>query len=203
MQRKTRNSYIGRLSFAIATILFSLFVYRQWALNWGATEEEINRKMPGDDVVINPTFNSTRAVTIHARPEEIWPWIIQIGYKKAGFYSYDRLDNNGIPSAKQIIPEYQDLKAGDLIPMSRESFAEVILLEPERFMLLVFQDGAWTNNTWAWGLYELDDEHTRLVTRLRVGKSSAVSGLMLDFFEIIMMRKCMLGIKSRAEIVLR
>jgi hypothetical protein len=201
MQRKTKNSRIVRLSLATASILVSLYVYRQWALNWGATEEEINRSMTGDDLAIDPTFNATRAVTIHALPEEIWPWIIQIGYKKAGFYSYDRLDNDGIPSAERIIPKYQDLKAGDLIPMSRESFAEVAILEPERFMLLVFQDGEWTNNTWAWGLYEQDEEHTRLVTRLRVGQSSAVSGIMLDFFEIIMMRKCMLGIKSRAEIV--
>jgi hypothetical protein len=200
MQRKTKNSRIVRLSLATASILVSLYVYREWALNWGATEEEITRSMPGDDLAIDPTFNATRAVTINARPEEIWPWIVQIGYRKAGFYSYDRLDNDGIPSAERIIPEYQDLKTGDLIPMSRTSFAEVAILEPEKFMLLVFQDGEWTDNTWAWGLYEQDEEHTRLVTRLRVGQSSAVSGLMLDFFEIIMMRKCMLGVKSRAEL---
>jgi hypothetical protein len=200
MQRKTKNSRIVRLSLATASILVSLYVYREWALNWGATEEEITRSMPGDDLAIDPTFNATRAVTINARPEEIWPWIVQIGYRKAGFYSYDRLDNDGIPSAERIIPEYQDLKTGDLIPMSRTSFAEVAILEPEKFMLLVFQDGEWTDNTWAWGLYEQDEKHTRLVTRLRVGQSSAVSGLMLDFFEIIMMRKCMLGVKSRAEL---
>ena len=200
MQRKIKNFRFVRFFLAVASVLVSLYVYRQWALNWGATEEETNRSMPGDDVVINPTFNATRAVTIQARPEEIWPWIIQIGYKKAGFYSYDRLDNDGISSAERIIPEYQGLQAGDLIPMSKDSYAEVAVLEPERFMLLVFQDGDWSNNTWAWGLYRQDEEHTRLVTRLRVGQNSAVSGLMLDFFEIIMMRKCMLGIKSRAEI---
>ena len=200
MQKKIKNSRFVRFFLAVASVLVSLYVYRQWALNWGATEEETNRSMPGDDVVINPTFNATRAVTIQARPEEIWPWIIQIGYKKAGFYSYDRLDNDGISSAERIIPEYQGLQAGDLIPMSKDSYAEVAVLEPERFMLLVFQDGDWSNNTWAWGLYRQDEKHTRLVTRLRVGQNSAVSGLMLDFFEIIMMRKCMLGIKSRAEI---
>lgn len=177
------------------------FVYRPWQLRWGATDEEVARAMPGDEVVERPTFNATRAVTIRARPEEIWPWIIQIGYQRAGFYSHDWLDNDRIPSAQRILPEYQNLKVGDLIPMSKNSGARVSVLDPNRSMVLLFKDGEWTNGTWAWGLYAVDAEHTRLVTRLRVRLTRIVSRVLADMFEIVMMRKCMLGIKRRVELV--
>src|SRR5437868_4353687 len=91
---------------------------RPWQLRWGATDEEVARAMSGDDVVKQPTFNATRAVTITARPEEIWPWLIQIGVTRAGWYSYDWLDNLGHPSAERIIPEFQHLAVGDVIPLS-------------------------------------------------------------------------------------
>src|ERR1700693_2913735 len=83
---------------------------RPWQLRWGATDEEVACAMPGDDVVQSPTFNATRAVTIQARPEEIWPWLVQIGCKRAGWYSYDWIDNLGIPSANRIVPELQHLE---------------------------------------------------------------------------------------------
>ncbi|UCC43607.1 MAG: hypothetical protein JSU65_10765, partial [Candidatus Zixiibacteriota bacterium] len=72
--------------------------------------------MAGDELHENPNFNATRAVTINAPPEEIWPWIVQIGYGRAGFYNFDQLDNGGVPSAWRIIPEHQNLKVGDFIP---------------------------------------------------------------------------------------
>lgn len=81
--------------------------------------------MPGDRVVQNPTFNATRALTIKAQPEEIWPWIVQYGYKRAGMYCYDWFDNDGIPSAESIIPEYQNLKVGDLMPLSAVLYVKV------------------------------------------------------------------------------
>ena len=84
----------------VVVVLFSN-VYRPWARTWGTTEEEVLRAMPGDQIVPQPTFEATRAVTIDASPEQIWPWIIQIGYRRAGFCSYDRLDNDGIASAGQ------------------------------------------------------------------------------------------------------
>ena len=191
------------ISGAALVVLAFLFytVYRPWQLTWGATEEEVRRPMPGDEIVRDPTFDATRAVTIRGRPEEIWPWIVQIGYRKAGFYSYDRLDNDGIPSAERIIPEYQDLRVGDTIPLSATAEAVVRVLEPNHFMLLVVDAhpgvrGPWI---WAWGLYPQDAQHTRLVTRLRVRLESKRSNLLMDTFEIVMMRKCLLGIKRRVE----
>ena len=172
-------------------------VHRPWQVNWGATADEARRRMPGDEIVKNPSFDATRAVTVAAPPEQIWPWIVQIGYGRAGFYSWDILDNDGIASAVRIVPEYQGLEVGDLVPLSRDSAARVATMEPPREFLLVFQPDA--SSTWAWGLYPINSEHTRLVTRLRVRTQSVRAHLMLDMLEIVMMRKHLLGIKRRAE----
>lgn len=183
-----------------AAVALVFLVYRPWALNWGAGREEIARTMPGDSILSDPTFNATRAVTIDAAPGDIWPWIVQMGYRRAGFYSYDRLDNDGIPSADRLISEFQDLEAGDSIPLTSHDYVTVTVLVPHRSMLWEYQgDDTTTIFTWAWGLYPLNDSQTRLVTRLRYRVSGIRSRVMLDFFEIVMMRKCMLGIKQRAE----
>ncbi len=181
----------------IGLVAFFYSVYRPWQLSWGATADEVTRPMVGDGLVENPTFNATRAVTVNTAAERIWPWIVQMGYKRAGFYSWDILDNDGIPSAERIIPEYQDLKVGDSVPLSEETDADVVDMEPNRRLLLVFRSDGTV--TWAWSLYKIDAERTRLVTRLRWRTTSAVSQFTLDAFEIIMMRKCLLGIKRRAE----
>ena len=87
---------------------FGLFLrfYRPWHSRWGATNDEVILPMQGDELIEKPTFNITRAITIHARPEEVWPWIVQIGYGRAGFYSYDLLDNLGKPSATALSPNF-------------------------------------------------------------------------------------------------
>jgi hypothetical protein len=157
--------------------------------------------MPGDELVKDFTFDATRAVTINAHSKQIWPWIIQIGYRKAGFYSYDWLDNDGIASAELIIPEYQNLAVGDAIPLGRSVDVTVEILEPDRFLVLLRTkpgDGV-PIMSWTWGLYEQAQESTRLVTRLRVHLDSVTARLFWEAFEIVMMRKCLLGIKWRAE----
>lgn len=68
--------------------------------------------MPGDELVARPHFNATRAITVHAGPEHIWPWLLQMGLGRAGWYSYDTIDNLGRPSARRILPEYQEPQAG-------------------------------------------------------------------------------------------
>jgi hypothetical protein len=158
--------------------------------------------MPGDDVVKSPTFNATRSVTINAQPEEIFPWLVQIGCKRAGWYSYDLIDNLGIKSVECIVPTLQHLNVGDLIPMSpdgKQGFW-VKEFEANRWMLW------WDNKgdvTWYWGLYPQDDSHARLITRVRIAyrwtKPSILFSLLLDGGDIVMMRKCLLGIKLRAE----
>jgi hypothetical protein len=181
-----------------------LLAIRPWHLTWGATDDEVRRPMPGDGIHSHPSFNATRAVTVEAGPEHVWPWLVQMGYGRGGFYSYDRIDNDGIPSADQIIPEYQSLKVGDRVPMAASAYAEVLEMDPPHSMLWVFREkGQWENATWAWGLYEEDAGRTRLVSRLRVtyrwARPSIVPMLLTDVVELVMMRKCLLGIKRRAE----
>ncbi|MCP4201115.1 MAG: hypothetical protein GY769_04195 [bacterium] len=185
---------------AVLAVLFQV-VYRPWQRNWGSTEQEVNRRMPGDEIIAAPTFIATRAVTIRGRPKTIWPWIVQIGYKRAGFYSWDRLDNDGIPSAERILPEFQNLATGDQIPLSEDADAQVRELTPNRSLLLLYGHDSDSDEvfTWAWGLYPLDREHTRLVTRLRWRPHGPFAPLLLDAVEIVMMRKCLLGIKRRVE----
>ena len=187
----------------------SLGVYlrfiRPWQLRWGATDEEVARAMPGDDVVKRPTFNATRAITIRARPEEIWPWIVQIGFGRAGFYSYDLLDNLGKPSADRIILELQQIEVGTWIPMSgkvtEETAFRVMAFEPNQWML--WKKAA---STWAWKLISIDEEHTRLIIRLkchyRWARPTILTDLILmEIGDFPMMRKCLLGIEQRAEML--
>jgi hypothetical protein len=152
--------------------------------------------------VEDPTFNATRAVTIKARPEEIWPWIVQIGVNRAGWYSYDLLDNLGRPSARRILPQFQNTKAGDVIPMSPDGTQGPYVkdFEQDRWMLWWDQKGGMS---WCWGLYPVDEAHTRLITRVRLHydwRSPAILlHMLIEFTDVVMMRKSMLGIKERAE----
>ncbi len=186
-----------------AALAAYLRLIRPWQLRWGATDDEVARPLPGDDHVPRPTFNATRAVTITARPEEIWPWLIQIGVTRAGWYSYDWLDNLGHPSAERIMPQFQRLAVGDVIPLSPDGTQGqwVKALEPKRWMLWGDKAG---DTTWYWGLEPLDQRQTRLITRVRMhyrwtSPLVVLFDLLVEFTDIVMMRKCLLGIKPRAE----
>lgn len=183
----------------VAVVVYLLWL-RPWQLRWGATDEELERAMPGDELVTEPDLTATRGLAVDARPEEIWPWLVQIGYRRAGFYSYDRLDNAGLPSAERILPEYQNLKVGDKIPLDRVNLMDVVVFEPPRVMVW---DLPGERFSWGWGLYPEGDGRTRLVTRVRMKYTwrfpVIIWYFMIDAGDFMMMRKCMLGIKRRAE----
>ena len=189
------------LAFVIALVLYIGFI-RPWQIRWGATNEEVFRSMPGDEVVKNPSFGATRAVTIVAPPDAIWPWLLQIGSRRAGWYSLDWIDNAGIPSAERIIPELQHMAVGDFVPMTPDgkNGMWVKACETNRFMLWQDKNDI---STWLWWLEPIDDSHTRLITRLRVRYAWTsiwvIYYLLQDVGDIVMMRKCLLGIKRRAE----
>ena len=84
---RLRRVLLAVLVASLAGAILVHLVYQPWALNWGASTEEISFAMPGDSIISNPTFNATRAVTIDATPEEIWPWIIQMGYRRVADYT--------------------------------------------------------------------------------------------------------------------
>lgn len=183
----------------VSVVVYLLWL-RPWHLRWGATDEELERAMPGDELVTNPDLAATRGLAVDARPEEIWPWLVQIGYRRAGFYSYDRLDNAGLPSAERVLPEYQNLKIGDKIPLDRVNRMDVVVFEPPRVMVWDLPEDRFS---WAWGLYPEGDGRTRLVTRVRMKYTwrfpVIIWYFMIDAGDFMMMRKCMLGIKRRAE----
>jgi len=113
---------------------------RPYQLNWGATEQEINQVMPGDQLDPQPEFFSTRAITISGTPEEIWPWLLQMGYGRAGYYGYDIIENLGSPlgirSADRILPEFQQFKVGDVVPISSVARMVYYAIEPNRYLIL-------------------------------------------------------------------
>lgn len=189
---------------AIGTVVFAtyLIMVRPRQLRWGSTDEEVARPMPGDDKVPHPTFNATRAVTVAAPPEQIWPWLVQVGVGRAGWYSYDWLDNLGHHSADRIIPEFQHLAVGDLIPISPDGTQGQWVKDFELNRWMLWGDKA-GDSTWYWGLFPLDESQTRLITRVRMRyrwtSPMLLFNFLVEFTDSVMMRKCMLGIKRRAE----
>ena len=173
---------------------------------WGATEAEATRPMPGDDEVKRPMQVTTRAVTVKARAADIWPWLVQMGYRRGGMYSYDWIDRRlGIldqPSANRIIPEFQHLEVGDVIPMGKPPSWPVKAIEPNRMLLIVINEPN-AQVTWCFMLDEIADRQTRLI--LRVRNRLTMSPLLLLSLpimlpgEFLMVRKMLLGIKQRAE----
>jgi hypothetical protein len=178
-------------------------LYRRWHLHWGASPAEAQAAMPGDGLVPVSHFTATRAITIKARPGEVWPWLAQVGYGRAGFYSYDLLDNLGRPSAAAIMPQWQPAGVGDLAaPMASHPTpgTSFLVADAEPPTRLVW---AKPDSTWAWTLAPLGPDRTRLVTRLRQRYQPTPAGLLTiilaEYGDFAMMRKMLRGIKTRAE----
>jgi hypothetical protein len=190
---------------AVAVVAIAFFgYYRPWHLRWGATPEDLARTMPGDEIVHRAIFNATRVVTIEARPEEIWPWIVQIGFGRAGWYSYDIFDNLGRHSSERIVAELQHIEAGDLVPLGPGETSGMLVKEFVLNRSILWWSGKEGQTTWAWGLYPTPDGTTRLVTRVRAPfrwaqPISAVWLVLDEVADFPMMRKSLLGIKRRAE----
>jgi hypothetical protein len=162
-------------------------LYRRWHRHWGATSAEIAASLPGDALVSQAQFRATRAITINAPPEAVWPWLVQVGCLRAGFYSNDLLDNLAHPSATTLVPGLQHLEVGQWVPMSPSS--------PP------------TDSTWAWQLTPTDTNGTRLVTRIHVRYDwrhplTALMGVVLmEFGDFVMLRRMLRAIRSRAELL--
>ena len=196
-----RSTFMSIVTLFVLVLLY-LTRLRPWQLRWGATDDEIKRTMPGDEIVDQSSFNATRAVTIQATAEQIYPWIVQMGVTRAGWYSYDLLDNLGRPSAESILPEHQKIQVGDLIPLSPDGKQGMRVKEFLQNQSMVWWDQK-GDSSWAWGIYPEGEAASRLVTRVRVNyrlfSPAILFNLLVEFGDIVMMRKCMLGIKRRAE----
>ncbi|HYX24502.1 MAG TPA: hypothetical protein VFC23_10155 [Thermoanaerobaculia bacterium] len=194
---------------------------RPWFMRWGAEGWDSRRTWPGDELSPRPLSVATRAITIHAPASRVWPWILQIGQDRGGFYSYTWLENlvgARMKNADRILPEAQERKVGDTVWMApKERYGEkasmrVAILEPERAMVLIppgdFEKLASTGEapggTWALFLEPVDASTTRLVVRSRGPRKPGLGEKIFRTFafdpaHFIMERRMMLGIKRRAE----
>ncbi|HZD65625.1 MAG TPA: nitroreductase family deazaflavin-dependent oxidoreductase [Acidimicrobiales bacterium] len=165
-------------------VLYALEV-RPRLLTWGATPEEIGSDYRGEELLPEADGCSTMATTLPAPPEQVWPWLVQMGYDRAGWYSWDRLDRGGVPSADRIVPEWQDLQDGQRLNVARSgrNWFTVAGLEPRRTLVLrsstalpsgrPFDPGssplpwAYLDGIWGFHLRPASGDRTRLVIRTR------------------------------------
>ncbi len=125
-----------------------------------ASREKKQRAMPADSLVPAPMGMVTHAVTINARPERVWPWLAQMGAGRAGWYSYDWIDNGGHPSASSIRPEYQQVEPGDVMPATpgmTDVFCATIVRPPHDLVLTVPEAGGGNQVSWEFLLEPLED----------------------------------------------
>ncbi len=196
-------------------------VVRPKLLRWGATDEEIAMPYPGVDIVPGGKRSGTMAVTIDAPPAAVWPWLAQMGCDRAGWYSWDRLDNSGVPSAERIHPEWQDIAVGHrwLSTRSGATWFEVAAVEPERLLALrapIDLHGgrpfdvtsprpcAYSDSTWAFLLDDLPGGRTRLIVSGYVADHPHALLALVNFFVTepahwIMQVRQFQNLKRRAE----
>jgi hypothetical protein len=203
--RPTPGQFLRELGdVAVALPLFATSpLVRHWHRRWGATDAEVAAAMPGDELVPGSKIFCTRAITIGAPPEAVWPWLVQVGFGKAGFYANDLLDNIAHPSADRILDEFQDPKIGHWVPMSSKvndtTAFKIAAIKPAQELVWLKPD-----STWAWTLTDVGGR-TRLVTRVRIlhdwrrAADALLSLVLMEFGDFPMMRKMLRTLKQRAE----
>jgi membrane protease YdiL (CAAX protease family) len=136
-----------------------------------ASPEETRRRMPGDDLIPDARYTVTHAVTIDSSPDRIWPWLAQLGSWRAGWYSYDLIDNGGRPSAERVLPQYQQVRPGDVFPALpgiADAFV-VAAVDPPRDLVLIVPGEGRPVVSWEHLVEPLDQGRSRLIVRGRVG----------------------------------
>ena len=179
---------------------------RRWMNRWGATPSDLTRVMAGDSLLAGQSYSGTMAVIVNARPEHIWPWLVQIGYQRGGLYSYDWLDRLfgylDRPSATSILAEFQQIEVGDKIPLGRGPSWPVAIVEPNRALVLDMRNLGGLDWVWQFGLYPVDETRTRLISRSRVRAKAVWARVLTHAIEpagFLMTRRMLLGLKQRAE----
>jgi hypothetical protein len=210
--------------FLLAIVAVYALLIRPWHVKWGATDAEAAASLPGDSLVSRPKISATHAITVQGSAADVWPWLVQIGQGRAGFYSYEGVENLlglNIHNSDRILPEYQDLKVGDVVPLAPDGAGvPVAYLEPNRSLVLggrfdaqtngplTLEDkspGAYYEASWGFFLQPLDGNTTRLIDRFRMDwdpetfANSLFYRSILEPGSFIMERRMLLGIKERVE----
>jgi hypothetical protein len=210
---RTWSEAVAAIAGAVACIVTARTLRR-----WGATSDEASRSMPGDDDVPLPLVGSTRAVTIHAPAEAVWPWLVQMGWRRAGWYSYDAIDNDHIPSADNLIAELQALEVGDFVPEGAKAGWTVKAVDPGHLFLLTSHGPMigvdWIesrDSSWLFLIEPVDSDRSRLIERSRTavkGNPNSLLGVLAGsrfagfgwaLGDFVMAHRHMNGIKRRAE----
>jgi len=206
-----RRRYVAGVSATgVAAATYILYA-RPWHLRWGASAHECGMSLPGDDLIVSPDLTATRAITVRASADQVWPWIAQLGQGRGGFYSYDFLENLvgcDIHSADRIVPGWQDIKIGDEVKLAPAVGLGVAALEPRRS--LVLRGGIPVGNTppppydftWAWVLRDEPDGTSRLLVRERYAYTRTWARFLVEPVEavsFVMCQRTLRGIRDRAE----
>ncbi len=229
MADKSRFSkLIGGAIAGVGLVAGYVLAIRPRILTWGATKEEVERSLPGDDLVRNAKMEATHAITINRPADQVWPWLIQIGHQRAGWYSYDWLHRlMGIAgsleherrSAEHVLPQLQDLQVGDVVEIAPDMGYDVVQIDPGRALVLhiaveteTFEPfdpageppDTYFTSSWTWFLEERGENATRLIVRIRVGYSPSLANALMTHGimepgSFVMERRTLLGIKRRVE----
>lgn len=210
-----RKLGITLLAILVMGALYMSFVV-PWMYTWGATTDEVRATLPGDDLVPNPISQTTQAVTIRAKPEQIYPWLLQLGVDRGGMYSYDWLENMmglNVHTIDRIVPELQTVAPGDFWRFTPKDYVVpdgpgvfVMRLEPNRAVHGCFGAQATPpppcTGTWQLVLQPQADGTTRLILRSRTDAKSPMTGVfgtMFDPITFVMGRGMLLGFRDRIE----
>jgi hypothetical protein len=197
---------------AVATIAFE-FVTSPWRrqkrLRWGTRGDEPDRELPGDNIIDPVACQYTHAISIAAAPERVWPWLVQIGQGRGGFYSYIALENTfgcHIDDVSLLVPEFQHLEVGDSIRLHPKTPPlPVQVIEPGRALVLGGMTGLNTGSTWALVVVPDGEQSCRLLARGRSTYGSMLSDRLffgpaiMEPVTFVMERRMLRSIKLLAE----
>lgn len=207
------RSYAGKFlesaggAFLIACCVIAHPLFHRWYSAWGVVDDELTMTLPGDEYISQFRGGYTQAINIRAPAQSVWPWIVQIGQDKGGYYSYELLENMvgcNIHNADSILPEFQELKPGDnLVMHPKAPKVPVVTVEPERTLVYGGKQDEYTANVWVFYLVGQEGD-TRLISRWSfdykpVLFNRIIYNGMIEPVAAVMQRKMLMEIKRLAE----